>query len=93
MHWFRDQICKILYVTPWKNFAFYFRSHILHYNEYTNSVHERTNNALRSSSVEIGPSIQINKSYEKIVSSITTNLFRKDNHTDEIFIETKYTPV
>ena len=64
---FIDSVTKFVkfHAEPYeKNFTFYLRIHKLHYDEYTKSIHEGTNNALISSSIEIGPSIQINKSCE-----------------------------
>ena len=48
------------------NFAFYLRNCILLYDEYTIGVHKGINYALRSSSIEIGSSIKIDKSCERI---------------------------
>ena len=79
-----------------KTLSFYLRNHILHYDKHTNSVHEGTNNALRSSSVEIFPSIQINKSCERMcVLSHHKHIqkrksYKQDCHGNKVYSSPKY---
>ena len=42
------------------------KNHTPHYDEDTNSVHEKNTNALRLSAKEVGPSTKIDKSYVRV---------------------------
>ena len=59
--WYRNSI-----ETQESNFCFYLRNRIRHYDEYTNSIHEGTNNALKHRSGAVQPSLTLKKSVAKI---------------------------
>merc|ERR1711966_478056 len=45
-----------------KHYCFYLRKNLRHFDEFTNSVHEGTNNGIRHSAAAVGPSTLIEKS-------------------------------
>ena len=71
------------------NYVFYLKEKLRHFNEYVNSLHEGTNNALRHSAAAVGPTMNIENTMCVMNNNAERSVLKKQIDNSTQFYGTK----